>query len=62
LLEKGLELGEPAPESDFEIAMDSLFGSMWYRLLVGHALLDQQFAKDLVRQLLSGIAPPRTNS
>lgn len=62
LLEKGLERGEVAPEADLQIAVDSLFGSMWYRLLVGHAPLDQQFAKDLVSQLLSGIAPPPTHS
>lgn len=57
LLEKGLVRGEVAPEADLEIAVDSLFGAMWYRLLIGHAPLDQQFARDLVRQLLSGISP-----
>ena len=61
LLQKGLERGEVAPEANLEIAVDSLFGSMWYRLLIGHAPLDQQFAKDLVRQLLVGIAPPSAN-
>lgn len=57
LLEKGLSRGEVAPETDLEIAVDSLFGSMWYRLLIGHAPLDQQFAKALVKQLLTGISP-----
>lgn len=57
LLEKGLSRGEVAPEADLEIAVDSLFGSMWYRLLVGHAPLDQKFAKALVKQMLTGISP-----
>ncbi len=61
LLKKGLERGEVAPEADLGIAVDSLFGSMWYRLLIGHAPLDKQFAKSLAKQLLVGIAPLRVN-
>lgn len=56
LITKGVARGEVDPDTDMEIAADSLFGPMWYRLLIRHTPLDQNFAKQLVRQTLAGIA------
>ncbi|MBU1138190.1 MAG: TetR/AcrR family transcriptional regulator [Proteobacteria bacterium] len=56
LIEKGITRGEVNPEIDMEIAADSLFGPMWYRLLIRHTPLDQNFAKQLVRQTLAGMS------
>ncbi|MBU0944098.1 MAG: TetR/AcrR family transcriptional regulator [Proteobacteria bacterium] len=56
LIQKGINRGEVPPDTDMEIAADTLFGPMWYRLLLGHAPLDQKFAKKLVEQLMVGLA------
>lgn len=59
LLEKGIARGEIRPDTDLDVATDSLFGPMWYRLLIGHAPLDENFAGQLVSQLFSGISTTR---
>ncbi|UFS71470.1 TetR/AcrR family transcriptional regulator [Geomonas sp. RF6] len=56
ILRKGIERGELNAEIDLEVAVDALFGPMWYRLLMQHAPLDASFARQLVRQLIAGIA------
>ena len=37
---------------NIELIMDLIFGAMWYRLLVEHAPLDDDFAKELVDHIL----------
>jgi AcrR family transcriptional regulator len=39
-----------------EVALDMIYGPLFYRLLVGHAPLDPAFAKDLVVTALAGLA------
>lgn len=41
-----------------EIALDMIYGSLFYRLLVGHAPLEASFANELVATALRGIASP----
>lgn len=56
LLERAIQRGElPAP-TDVEAVIDGIYGPLFYRLLVGHAPLDNQFAEALVDQLLMGVA------
>jgi len=57
MLRRGMARGEVSPEIDLEVAVDALFGPMWYRLLMQHAPLDEAFARHLVRQLMAGITP-----
>jgi len=56
ILRRGVERGEVRGQIDLELSVDALFGPMWYRLLLLHAPLDGQFARDLVRQFLAGNA------
>jgi len=56
LLRRGMERGEVNSDIDLELAVDTLFGPMWYRLLLLHAPLDGPFARDLVRQFMTGNA------
>ena len=35
-------------ETNIELIMDLIFGALWYRLLMEHAPLDEQFANDLI--------------
>jgi AcrR family transcriptional regulator len=41
---------------NIEVALDMIYGPLFYRLLVGHAPLDPTFAKDLVATALAGLA------
>jgi AcrR family transcriptional regulator len=52
LLSEGKEHGELASDSDVEVLADLIYGAMWYRLLVQHASLDDQFAHEIVHALL----------
>lgn len=58
ILRRGIERGEVSTEIDVDVAIDTLFGPMWYRLLMQSAPLDRNFARTLVRQLMQGIAQP----
>jgi AcrR family transcriptional regulator len=47
IIQQGIENGEFDPKLDPELAIDILYGAIYFRLLVGHLPLDQQFAEDL---------------
>ena len=55
ILESGIKRGELRKDINLECAVDSLYGAMWYRLLLAHAPLDENFAQILIAQLLHGI-------
>lgn len=55
LLQQGIDRGELRPDLDLDLAIDSLYGPIWYRLLLQHAPLDQEFAIALIDQLIAGI-------
>ncbi|QGY40392.1 TetR family transcriptional regulator [Pseudodesulfovibrio cashew] len=55
ILERGIRRGEIHPSTDTDVAVDALFGPLWYRMMVGRALGDADFASSLVRQTLQGI-------
>lgn len=59
ILRRGMERGEVSADIDLELAVDTLFGPMWYRLLLLHAPLDGPFARNLVSHFLAGNAPSR---
>lgn len=47
LLARGTARGDFRPDADLDLAVDVVFGVMWYRLLSGHAPLDGQLAEEL---------------
>jgi len=55
ILERGVERGELQADLDINLAIDVISGPIWYRLLQGHAPLDEHFANSVIRQVLFGI-------
>ncbi len=57
LLERARDEGDLRPDADLEVALDLLYGPLFFRLLMGHAPLDAAFARKLVRELRMGLSP-----
>lgn len=58
ILQRGVTRGELLSETDIALTLDFIFGPIWYRLLVGHAPLEESFADALVAAVLAGITAP----
>ncbi|PZD73307.1 putative HTH-type transcriptional regulator [Acaryochloris thomasi RCC1774] len=52
VIEQGIQLGEFDPDLDLEVALDILYGPIYYRLLVKHQPLDSTFAAKLSNRAL----------
>jgi AcrR family transcriptional regulator len=62
LLRKAIERGELRGDlgaAGEEVALDLLYAPIFYRILVGHAPLDDAFVDAVVEQLVRGLGPPR---
>ncbi len=55
ILELGIERGELREGLDPEVAVDVLYGPIYYRLLVDHAPLDEAFADALADHVFAGL-------
>ena len=53
LLERGRSAGELAADADLDMLVDMAYGVLYYRLLVGHAPLDENAARSLAAELTS---------
>jgi AcrR family transcriptional regulator len=51
VFERAVERGELRPDLDVGVAIDALYGAVYYRLLVSHAPLDSAYADTLIGQL-----------
>ena len=58
-LERGRERGEIRADADLGVALDTLHGAVFYRLLLSGAPLDEEFADRLADHVLDGLAPRR---
>jgi AcrR family transcriptional regulator len=58
LIERGVRGGELRAPADIGVALDMIYGPIFYRLLAGHASVDDGFVEGLVDTLLSGLAAP----
>ena len=55
LLLKAIDTGEIRKDANVEVALDMLYGALFFRLLMGHAPLDDVLVKQLIAQSLSGL-------
>jgi AcrR family transcriptional regulator len=53
LLERGRAAGQLPQATDLDMLVDLAYGFLWYRLLVGHAPLDQRAARSLAAHLIA---------
>lgn len=58
LLEAAVADGDVRSDVDREAVLDGLYGPIFFRILVGHAIADESFADRVVDQVLRGIAAP----
>jgi AcrR family transcriptional regulator len=56
ILELGIERGELREDLDPEVAVDILYGPIYYRMLVGHAPLEEDFANALADHVFAGFS------
>jgi AcrR family transcriptional regulator len=56
-LERAREQGEIRADADLELAVDTLHGAVFYRLLLSGAPLDGDFTRGLAEQVLRGLEP-----
>lgn len=54
-IERATFRGDAPGGLDVELAIDIMSGAIWYRLLLGHAPLDDAYADSIVRVVLDGI-------
>lgn len=55
LLETAQKAGELRENADLEVALDALYGAIFFRLLLGHAPLTEKFINQTLDQLLVGM-------
>jgi AcrR family transcriptional regulator len=58
LLDRAVKRGELAADIDQEFLIDTMFGVSWYRLLIGHAPLDDKMIENLLSLALACRQPP----
>jgi AcrR family transcriptional regulator len=51
LLERGRRAGDLAADADLDMLVDMAYGVLYYRLLIGHAPLDEKAARSLAAEL-----------
>jgi hypothetical protein len=57
-LEQAMKDGDLRLELDLDVALDLLYGPLFFRLLMGHAPLDQAFVDRVLEDALRGIGHP----
>ena len=58
-LERAMFRGELPKRFDIELAIDIMSGAIWYRLLLGHAPLNDAYADAIARSVLDGMRGDR---
>jgi AcrR family transcriptional regulator len=58
IIRRAIERDEIPAGTKIEVALDLLYGSVYHRLLHGHAPLNDRFIRDVIDTTLGGIMPP----
>jgi AcrR family transcriptional regulator len=56
LIEQAIAAGEVRTDVNVEVALDLIYGPIFYRLTMAHAPIDARFVDDLLGEVLAGIA------
>jgi AcrR family transcriptional regulator len=56
VLRRGVERGELRPGLDVAVAIDALYGALYYRLLVSHEPLSTEYARAVVGVVFAGLS------
>ena len=56
---RGIAQGELRSQIDIEVALDMIYGPIFYRLLMGHGALDAEFTDAVVGHAMQGISAGR---
>jgi len=56
LLQEAVRQGAVRRDIDFEVALDMIYGPLFYRLLIGHKPLTAEFTDQLLKQAMDGLA------
>ncbi|MGL5811121.1 MAG: TetR/AcrR family transcriptional regulator [Nocardioides sp.] len=57
LLKRAQAAGQLDKDADLELIADLYYGAYWHRLLIGHAPLTADYARDVVASILRGAGP-----
>jgi AcrR family transcriptional regulator len=57
LLERARQEKQLRPDVNLDVALDLLYGPLFFRLLMGHAPLDERFMDHILKEALLGLAP-----
>ena len=55
LLLQAIDRGEIRPDANVEIVLDMIYGALFFRLLMGHAALDDALVRQLLEEALRGL-------
>ena len=57
MLRAAIERGDVRRDANIEVALDMIYGALFYRLLMGHAPLDDALVKQVLKEALRGLRP-----
>jgi hypothetical protein len=55
VLQAAIERGEVRPDADPQVLVDTVFGAVYYRLMIPYAALGARYANTLIRQVFAGV-------
>ena len=55
LLQRAIETGEMRRDVNVEIVLDMIYGALFFRLLMGHAALNDELVRQLLKEALRGM-------